>query len=102
MTLNTWYVTFEQLLHAAFMADTILGDKLEPARSWDKVFSAISAVYGTCIRSRGSRSHPVNIQHTTRMRYSILLTIVNCSNGLLDGVFLPQFQSVWWYDTAVQ
>ena len=30
---NTWYVTFEFLMHASFVADEILGFMLEPARS---------------------------------------------------------------------
>ena len=30
---DTKYVTFEYLLHAAFVADTILDNKLEPART---------------------------------------------------------------------
>ena len=31
MITNTWYVTLELLLHAAFVADEIWGDMLEPA-----------------------------------------------------------------------
>ena len=34
MITNTWYVTLELLLHAAFVADEIWGDMLTPARTY--------------------------------------------------------------------
>ena len=41
---DTKYVTFELLLHAAFVADEIWGDTLEPARTqFHKLYGTVAA-----------------------------------------------------------
>ena len=50
---DTKYVTFEQLLHAAFVADTIWGDKLEPARTNYESRFTIATVFVMHLGQRG-------------------------------------------------
>ena len=66
---DTKYVTFEQLLHAAFMADKIWGDKLEPASSCQS--PNVHYISGqSCVRGQVCHTPTSNFRYNEKRFFS--------------------------------